>query len=144
MFGSYSVTLSLSCLLLVEPSSSTPPCFFLLVEAFLFSLHSLLLAVSFLLSCPYRFLLVAMSTLSSPCCPLHVASSYSCVSRLGEPSLIGGASADRLTNSLFINGLSVPGSQRSQRTIQFSSIDFMSPCRAIFITGIKTLIKDKK
>lgn len=60
-------------------------------------------------------------------------------------SLIGGASADRLTNSLFINGLSVPGSQRSQRrTIQFSSIDFMSPCRAIFITGIKTLIKDKK
>ena len=80
-----------------------------------------------------------------PCCPLLVVSSYSCVSSLGESSLIGGASADRLTNSLFINGLSVPGSQRSQRrTIQFSSIDFMSPCRPIFITGIKTLIKDKK
>lgn len=94
-----------------------------------------LLFVSFLLTCPLW---------SPPCCPLHVMSSYSCVSRLGESSLIGGVSADRLTNSLFINGLSVPGSQRSQRTIQFSSIDFMSPCRAIFITGIKTLIKGKK
>lgn len=81
----------------------------------------------------------------SPCCPLLIVSSYSWVYRLGESSLIGRPSADRLTNSLFINGLSVPGSQRSQRrTIQFSSIDFMSPCRAIFITGIKTLIKDKK
>lgn len=80
---------------------------------------------------------------------LHLRSitvpSYRCVYRLTESSLIGGVSADRLTNSLFINGLSVPRSERSQRrTIQFSSIDFMSPCRAIFITSIKRLIKDKK
>lgn len=109
-------------------------------------LYSPLRVESSMLS-PPCFLLVDPSVFSPSWCLLHVVSSYSCVSRLGESSLIGGASADRLTNSLFINGLSVPGSQGSQRTIQFSSIqsiDFMSPCRAIFITGIKTLIKDKK
>lgn len=95
--------------------------------------------------CPlFTFLLLTCHMWSPTRCLHHVVSSNSCISRRGESSLIGGVSADRLTNSLFINGLSVPGSQRSQRTIQFSSIDFMSPCRAIFITGIKTLIKDKK
>lgn len=54
--------------------------------------------------------------------PLHCprsayVSSDSRASSLGESSLIVGVSADRLTNSLFINGLSVPGSQRSQRII---------------------------
>lgn len=79
--------------------------------------------------------------------PTHllVVFSYSCVYRLTLSSLIGGVSADRLTNSLFINGPSVSGSQRWQRrTIQFPPTDVMSPWRAIFITSIKTLIIDKK
>lgn len=58
-------------------------------------------------------------------------------------SLIGGVSADRPTNGLFINGLSVPGSRRAQRIISFGSIDFMSPRRPISIIGIKRLMDTK-
>lgn len=151
------LNLDLHCLHPVMSPSCLEP-----VLLSLYSLFPICVDLSLLtpLHCP---LLVSFSSMTRPPpCPLfpfllltchmwslsrrlhHVVSSYSCISRRGESSLIGGVSADRLTNSLFINGLSVPGSQRSQRTIQFSSIDFMSPCRAIFITGIKTLIKDKK
>lgn len=47
-----------------------------------------------------------------------------------------GLSTDRLTNSLFINRLSVPASKDPR----IRSIPVMSPCRPTLITGIKTQI----
>lgn len=119
-------------------SLSTPACLLSatvsLILTPLHHLRRLLFALTFfLLTSPLcRLFLIPVSCLFvprlvDPSCtaaslsPLHVSTypTDSCASRHDESSLIGGVSADRLTNSLFINGLSVPGSQRSQRIIQF-------------------------
>lgn len=104
-----------------------------------------------LLTSSYCVLFVdALLLWSSPSCFVFAVSrsscivfSYSCVYTHSEASLIGGVSADRLTNSLFINGMSVSG--RDRREEQFNSVQWTLCFPAgPFSLQAKSQIKDKK